>query len=147
MIGGKAVVTGSCTVRVLVGADEIKAVDTAIPFRCEIKRNDGASDTADVTGRCEISVGAVTAHIDGGKVAVTVELTVCCLVMGKNKIRYVSSCELMTDRSVAPNDCAVRMYYPENGDTMWSIAKKYHVPLGEFVRANGSELGGGPVIV
>ncbi len=142
---GRVSVSGTCAVKAILRGEEISVADISVPFKCDL---DGIGDGAtDMITRCDACVTDISVKSDGGKVTANCEISVSLTAMGKTRMRTVA--ETVIDRSapVIRRDAEIRVYYPEEGDTAWSVAKKYHASMGDFIRQNGEELTDAPVIV
>ena len=144
--GDRGIISGAAAVRVIIGGDEMRSVDVTMPFKAEVR---GTSDAAGCSaiGRYEVTVTDVTARLDGGRLTVTAEIGISCTILASKRIRAIIGCEVEKGKKIPHDDGVIRMYYPAEGDTVWSVAKAYHVPLAEFERVNGDAISGRPVVV
>ncbi len=86
---------------------------------------------SDVSGAqlcdAELSVAACRARIDGETLALDAELTLCADYTAAQSISCVGNVRLGEPYVRSANRMTV--YYPVPGDTPWTVAKKYHVPM------------------
>ena len=50
-------------------------------------------------------------------------------VIDKERIESLDTSVLKKDREIKKDAGCVRVYFPKEGDTLWEIAKKYHVTM------------------
>ena len=43
----------------------------------------------------------------------------------------------MSDKEIKKEASCVRVYFPKEGDTLWEIAKKYHITVNQLKEQNG----------
>lgn len=145
---GRGVVSGTCTVKAVLGGDEIRTAELAIPFTCEWDISQGgAPEGGECVSRCDVRVIGLGARVDGDKLLVNGEIGISVMMLSKNKSRAVAAAVIDRGAPIVRRDNEIKLYYPEKDDTMWSIAKKYHVPMADLERENGAEITGTAVIL
>lgn len=128
---GKVLMTGSVDVGLIIynENDEIENIDRSIPFKIEFDGNYDSFDGA-------VRVDNITyAPSDEG-----VELKIALIATGsgitENTANVINKLEL--DETIAqekPKSTLV-IYYPEKGEKIWDIAKKYNSSLVSILTAN-----------
>lgn len=124
---GKAALTGVCTVKMITRNDQgIASEDCDVPFRYVF---DIAPDAAgdNMMWRCACSVTDPSARAQDKTMTFKGELNVAVLVMMSDRKNILESATLVPEEPFDKNS-SIRVFYPEKTDTVWSIAKKYHVP-------------------
>ena len=84
-----------------------------------------------------ISTGA---RLDGDKLSADAEIAVEASVTARERIRAVSGVILKKDEPAETDGNVIRLYYPDEGETAWEIAKRYRV-------SPDSVSGGNPVVI
>ena len=144
--GEKAIVNGKLNLTV-IGEGEQKENENVeylsesyeIPFKyaCDVG---SLSEPISKANACAFDVRA---ELDGEKIHVSAEVYVAVSVIDKAKIKVLNSSVLKKDKEIKRDAGCVRVYFPKEGDTLWEIAKKYHVTM-QALREQNS-LGDGDV--
>lgn len=136
---GKLTLSGNCTVYVItVGGGEITMEEVNLPvkFDCPCEKHDGVRNVI-----CEASVMYADGRLDGDKLTVNAELCLSLFAYSAMRSEYVSTCNMETEREIGTRGSCVKIYFPENGEEMWDIGKKYHCRLEKITRLeNGGTL-------
>jgi hypothetical protein len=74
------------------------------------------------------------ARTDGERLGIDAELSVLLVTRSAADVVYLSACELGDAFSSAP--AAYTVAYPAPGDTLWSLAKRYHRSVSELAATN-----------
>ncbi len=134
-VGDKAVIEGTLDAALLCfGEGEIEKCELTLPFRAELTlggaKEDGESFTLSVT-----PVGG-DAQANGGNARVSTELAVSLSAACPVSLSLPATAVKLGDAE-KPSPTSVVLYYPTDGDTLWSVGKRYGVPLSELKRQNG----------
>lgn len=137
LLDRKAVLSGELEAKMLVSfhpqgeQERLSAAEFLFPYRIEAEMPDvSKEDMADFSLTPVLALG----QADGKDLSVTVEvaLTVSC-----RRTEHVAIPEKIeatpTDR---PSCSGIRVFYPKENDTLWSIGKKYRIPLEQLCKAN-----------
>lgn len=83
-------------------------------------------------------VQVVGCHVrsDGQKLSADAELQLSCLATATNEIEAVDGITADTEHPFALRRGEIVAAYLEGGDSLWSVGKRYHVPLGGLADAN-----------
>lgn len=128
---GTVIFTGTCTVTaILAGDGAASAEEVTFPVRYErsaaaLAREPGAVVTPDV--RAVMKVISTTARIDGDKLSADAEIAIEASAAARERIRTVSGVTLKKDEPAEVDGNVIRLYYPDEGETPWDIAKRYRV--------------------
>ncbi|MBQ7334559.1 MAG: DUF3794 domain-containing protein [Clostridia bacterium] len=150
--GKKLIFHGNCGCRVLLAADgEVIAEEFAVPFRYETEAF-ARPESADLLWRCSAETVDVAARTEGDKIAVGVDLSLSMSVLSREKIRAVTAVVLDRSAPVEGEDGVVRICYPDAGESVWEIGKRYRADLHTLCRRNGladpaSLCGGEPILI
>ncbi|MDK2799359.1 MAG: hypothetical protein PWP27_1241 [Clostridiales bacterium] len=139
---GKVVVEGVIDAYILYLADNeenpVYSHKQEIPFKHSIEVKNAAPDMAcdvklDIT-HCSYSMNAGS------------EVEIRCIVGIDSKIVKTSKVELITKAEAAPTETAdakehpsIVIYFVQEGDTFWNIAKKYCTTIQEIIKVNELE--------
>lgn len=137
--GKRLILHGICAVSVrLAGGGEIACEEFTLPFRYEVNADAPQlpGDDAELLWRCQAEVCAASARIDGDKIGVNLELCVSMCVLARERIRFVSVIALDRTASSPVSECTVRIVYPDAGEPLWDIGKRYRIPQRRLREAN-----------
>ena len=124
LVDGKYVFTGNAQVCVLYESDgDIYSATVNIPTRYEAGES-GAGEP--VAFGIEAEATDVRVRLEGGELRVDAELIIGADCMGESEIEAVESASFGEEIAREGEDIVV--CYPERGDTLWSVAKRYLVP-------------------
>lgn len=137
--GGRATVSGKLNLAI-IGENEPKENENReymsesyeVPFKyaCEV------GNVQDPLLRCDICASGVEARIDGDKIQVNGEIYLAMSVIEKNRIQVLDTSVLKKDEEIKRDAGCVRVYFPKEGDTLWEIAKKYHITMAKLKEQN-----------
>ncbi len=128
---GTVIFTGNCTVTaILAGDGAASAEEVSFPVKYERSapaqsREAGASVSHDV--RCAMKVISSAARLDGDRLSADAEIAIEASAAVRERIRTVSGVTLKKDEPVKTDGNVIRLYYPDEGETRWDIAKRYRV--------------------
>lgn len=134
-VGDKTVVAGTLSASLLCfREDDIEKCELSLPFRAELplasRESEGESFTATVT---PIGGGAEPC---GDGVRLSTELALS--VTSTRPVTLSLPCAIQKLEDTFFSKCpTVTIYYPTDGDTLWSVGKRYGVPLSTLKKRNG----------
>lgn len=132
-VGERAIVTGTLSAHLLsFGEGEVGRCDLLLPFRVELPLVDAGRE--EVLSLFVAPVGGSAQASEGG-VRLTTELFVdvtatCALSLAPPS--KVTSTGTVTSEGTS----TATLYYPSDGDTLWSVGKRYAVPLAVLKEEN-----------
>ncbi len=135
--GNKAITVGKLSITVIGkgGADGVEyiAEEYELPFKtaCDIGKQ-----IKEGTVRCSLYPIAVAAQIEGEKLSISAEVYEALEIVEKAQLRVLDSAILKKDKEIKKDAGCVRVYFPEEGDTLWEIAKKYHITMEQLKEQN-----------
>lgn len=146
---GKLTLDGSINVQSAVAQDgEVVTEDGRIPFSYT---TDAAGDASNPVYRADIQIVSASARIEGGVLNITVELAITFSVLDTAAVPMVTKVVLHTGtpREKTPG---VKIYFPEPGEEVWNLCKKYGCSRRTLEKLNGwteniQNIGTAPVIV
>lgn len=128
---GKWIFGGESRANLLVKTgDEYATHEIVLPFRYESDGEEGepmltASDVQMMTGR---------ARVDGGRLGLECEMAIAARVCTAESLTALTEAQF-GEAVEAPTDMIVA--FPAKGETLWSLAKRYHTPVTTLVKLNG----------
>ena len=136
MKNGVAHVCGSICVDCILmesvgGSHEYSCLSVPMPFKCELAL-DGASEEYELSIVPEVS--GVRVRMDRDCVSADAELYLCTLISGVESRTIVDKTEVLRARPARPS--AITVYYPDKGESLWSVCKKYSVSLASVRSVN-----------
>jgi hypothetical protein len=141
---GKLILHGVAAVSVLLtGNGDVVSEEFTLPFRCEM--NAHAGDVSDLISRCAVEVISASARPDGEKLAVTLDLCISITAMSRSIIHPVKKITVNRSEPHIRREGSVRICFPEPGESVWEIAKRYAVRRSLLTEAEVSD--GSPMIV
>jgi hypothetical protein len=82
-----------------------------------------------------LAVGEESCTVDANTAYISSRINLCAVVTCERPVEYLNS--LSVGDPIPPNDkCQVYVYYPDRDDTIWSVAKKYKVPVARILQDN-----------
>lgn len=120
---------------ILNGSDGICVADYTVPFKVELEAS-GIPES--FTYSCDAVCMGVRARIDSGKVYTDVELQITLMVLGSEEKRVLTGAAF-SDKAEKSSDSAIamRLFYPSEKETLWSIGKQFGVRRERIAEVNG----------
>ena len=108
--------------------------EAPLPFRVELPIGTSALPEDTVT----FSITPVGGYAQAGKngIRLSTELCFSASVLRRFSFSVPTSCVKTADIASAPAS-AITLYYPTDEDTLWSVGKKYGVPIENLKKQNG----------
>lgn len=133
-VGEKAIVVGTLTVHLLsFGSGEVGRCELALPFRTELAL--GGMENDEKLSLFVCPVGGNAQASEGG-VRLSTELAVDVTATRPLSLSLPSA--LIKKGDILPKEApTVTLYYPCDSDTLWSVGKRYGVPLSLLKQENG----------
>ncbi len=136
--GGRLVLYGKCRCLCLARLeDEYSAQEFELPFRYIADGTAEAHSDSDV----DVTVISCRAREDGERMSIDAELAVGIVTRKESCVETFS--EGSFERGSAEEDHAYTVCFPSGTDTLWSVAKRYRVPVAHL--SEGNPLSGSPV--
>ncbi|MBE6632869.1 MAG: LysM peptidoglycan-binding domain-containing protein [Ruminococcaceae bacterium] len=128
---GKYRIGGKCRFHVILSdGEEFHSREIEIPFRFETEGGRELPAMWDL--RAEVISCRV--RLDGERLGVDAELAIMACLRGEREI------EMLTEASFGgewkQEEAVCRICYPERGDTLWSVAKRYHCGVNDLSERN-----------
>ncbi len=147
---GKAYVSGSVKVRALLTADgEVFAQEIEAPFRVELGELQGVT-TQELQCFANCCAADASVRVSGNSIIADCDVCVTYSVCRRRKLRIVSSVKLGERRGQDAAPC-IKVYYPEQDESVWSVCKKYRADRAGVLKNNSFDGGvapkGKPVII
>lgn len=144
MRDGKLILHGIAAVSVLLtGNGDVVSEEFTLPFRCEMNARSG--EGTDLIFRCSVEVISASARPEGEKLAVTLDLCISITAMSRSVIHPVKKITVNRAEPQKRREGSVRLCFPEPGEPVWEIAKRYAVRRSALTDAEVSD--GSPMIV
>ncbi|MCL2773801.1 MAG: DUF3794 domain-containing protein [Oscillospiraceae bacterium] len=132
-------VNSSAELSVMVkgGDEEIQNLDCSIPIKTEINAGEKLNNaTADVTGY----ILDIDASINDNKLTVKVNMCFECVVFENEVCNMIKAVVVDTDKpKLSHKDVQMIIYYPNKGENLWGIAKKYDSQVSKIMKYNKCE--------
>jgi hypothetical protein len=135
---GRCVMTGEVRYSVIfIDGSEWGSRELTQPFKYEFDAPQGSPD-----GSAILNVIGCRARMDGERVAVDSEVSAAVRVLSPRAYRMVSDANFTG--AVHRDRGEWIICYPDEGDTLWSISKKYHADADRVAAANSIKPTGSP---
>ena len=137
---GKCVLTGKLSVSVIgrgtmdsEGNWEYLSESYELPIRynCDVQKS-----LQDASVRCDFSPSRINAYFDGDKLICNAEIYVAYEIFEKAEETVLSFATIEKDKEIKKEPACVRVYFPKEDDTVWSVSKKYHITSSSLKEAN-----------
>ena len=121
---GRHVITGGAKYSMLLESNgEFSSYELTLPFKYECSGTE--EEVSEYS--TDLQVLSTLGRIEGGNLCIDTELSVNTLFMGKNEMTSV--CEVSFGDEIKRASGEIIICYPAPDDTVWSVAKKYAVPV------------------
>ncbi|MBO5313065.1 MAG: LysM peptidoglycan-binding domain-containing protein [Clostridia bacterium] len=135
---GKCIISGKLSLTVIgksTGEDGEEYLSEAyeLPFKFA---TDMGKSLSEVIARCDVSASDVSAHLEGEKLLCSCEINLAYELFERDTVTVLDSASLCRDKEIARESACVRVYFPKEGDTLWEIAKKYHITVSQLKERN-----------
>ena len=135
--GGRCILSGKCRCSlILFDGEEMSAQELELPYRYETDPI-GEEITDSISTVDAISCRA---RVDGERISLDAELAVCAVMRGASRVLALS--EMRFGDAVPKRSASYTICYPAKGDSLWSIAKRYHRSVDSLSEINA--LNGAP---
>lgn len=114
-----------------ISCSNIKATlpfDEKVNLNCHIPQNSRIF--------VEACAGRVKAECDSEKLYFSLPVRVLYLADSDKKLRYVAACEKRDELTFSKSASVITVYYPDRGETLFGIAKKFHTTVRDIAVAN-----------
>lgn len=131
---GKYTASGVCRASALISGEEAESTEFDFPFKYEFDGDEEAVTDFEAVA----SVVSMRARIEGENVALDGEMALALSVFGKNRANVADTLTLNKNAPYSDDRAgtSIVVFYPDKGDSLWSVAKKYHVPLSTLEKNN-----------
>ncbi len=136
--GAVVVVEGEMRVACILACDitdgGYKSETFTIPYKVRV--NCGEVIPAGVDLVCDVTCVSCRARADGERLGVDAEIGVMVVGYTHADAEIITGAACDPDAPFAHDEDEIIAAYLADGDSLWSIGKRYHTPLAEIVRAN-----------
>lgn len=128
----KCKMNGICKMWVLAVNDknEYSSSELNIPFECTAV----VSASANPSIKARTNILGCACHIEGEQIICDAEIETIYTLTDKNNIKIVSCADFSSPKN--KTESVITVYYPSETDTLWSIAKRYSIPLRTLAELN-----------
>lgn len=134
---GKLCLTGTCTVTTLILQDgDIVSEETVLPLKYEWDVP-ASPDGGELLWRCSTDPVSVSVRAEGEKLNIHADAALSICAMQRGRIRFVESAVLNKSARRKSDDGCIRVCYPDAGEPLWEIAKRYGVSRQTIRMENG----------
>lgn len=131
---GKNFVVGQAKYLLLVLSEgEYSSVEIALPFKYAFLAENGSYEQTS----CEAKADVISCKVrqDNEEISIDAELSIACWGIGNKTITVLD--EIRFEDEIKREKGNVIIYYPSPEDTLWTIAKRYFVPVSKIQLLNG----------
>ena len=140
--GGKTTLSGEGHFHLLVkkaDSGEFTPVDVTLPFRYSIDSTRGERRDLPEMKENAVSFDVISARArqDGQRLSIDAEVSVSIRTAGRTKVEMLESASF--GAPVAAKKGCIVLCYPSSNDTLWDVARRYHVSPDSLAKRNGIE--------
>lgn len=119
--------------------NRVSSVYSQIPYECEVEVNHPVSNNTKCI--CRVDDHMSSYNIDGtDRVNVREVIKISCQLISENKIDVIDNIEFdETVKTDKTGQAGITVYFVQNGDSMWNIAKRYNTTGEEITAVNKLE--------
>ncbi len=133
---GRCILTGACHACLLLSRDgEYSAAHLDLPFRYEFESANADEESMDFEGA--VDVWNCRARTDGERIALDAELAVSLRTHTASPLTVLTEATVDPTDPITPRRGEYIICFPAPGDTLWSVAKQYRVPVTSLATGNG----------
>lgn len=141
---GSVLVSGNAKVSAIVkGKDGLTAFDYEMPFSTEL---DGGGVGKDFIYNCDTVCMSAKGRFDSENFYTELELALNMMILETESAEVMKRAEF-TDMETVAEAPQMRFYYPDENETLWSIGKRFGVPISELEETNGISDGKLPYVL
>lgn len=137
---GKLYTDGNAIIRI-VGENDIlveneklfTACEFEYPFRCETDASESISNCEFITN---VNILSERFRLDSNNVFVDFEIGIKIAVLQNEDITHLSKLCINKDAKVNHTSAPITLFYPENGERLWDIAKRYKTTKASIMNSN-----------
>ncbi len=136
---GKVIFNGETNVKLVVNTNENGYVNTefTFPFKYEMQSTNNVSDKY----MCDCYILDMKMRLDKNKINANAEIGLNLALFEDVSANAVESININKNNPIErQNEKVMFLYYPEENESLWSIAKKYYVSPKEIEKANNKNL-------
>ena len=132
----KCSVTGTYTVTVIYKDTDGKcgAIIKPVDFDCSVKLKN-KSERMNVIGCAQIS-GCSSSVTGDSRLELKTEIVAQGLVLSSFIKKYISNIDLHSESKKKNDSCALTIYYYDNGENVWNIARRYNTTVSAVMNEN-----------
>ena len=139
---GRAVVVGECKINVLLSRAvqdselaEYENKEVIFPFKLETELR--VSDGTDIDYDCHVEAPMTRARVEKDGIYADAEIFLALRASKKTPYRLLEGIALDYEDKKCASRGKIVVYYPQDGDTLFSVAKKYRVDYFTLAEQNG----------
>lgn len=137
--GKSCVLSGNYQATVLYKDSEGQAgiVQKPVDFEYEIGLSDEVSG---ISCQPSLQIAASSCALAGeSKLEIKTEINACGIILENKIVRYVSDIEVLDDIRNSSDGCALTIYFSDENEKVWNIAKKYKTTVRAVMDENALE--------
>ena len=108
-----------------------KALELAVPIPTEVPAG------MQLQPECWLSTDSVQCTCTGGTLTVTITARAEGAILGRSTRQGIGSISLSEALTPADPEITLRIYYAQEGEALFDIARRFHVPPAQMLAANG----------
>ncbi|MBQ7714495.1 MAG: DUF3794 domain-containing protein [Clostridia bacterium] len=148
---GKIAASGSVKARALLNSDgEIFSQEIEIPYKTDLADLPTGVSPQDIQYRINCTATDLTASVAGGVLSFGATVSLTYSVCRRQRVKLVTAVKL-GDKIEGDASPCVKVYYPAQDETVWSICRRYRADRTRLLKNNSFEDGvaqrGKPVII
>lgn len=103
------------------------------PFKYETSLD---SECVNPLVRASFCSSEISAKYTDDKLHISTEIFPCVSIIDKKPVQILDNAELLRDKEIVCDSSLVKVYFPKSDDTLWQVAKKYHVTRKQLIDQN-----------
>lgn len=109
-----------------------ESYELPIKFETDLPRTDG-----DIVSRCTFLLGSMSARYDNERIYITAEIMPSYSVYERRKETTLDKGFINKDIEYKRDLSCIRVTFPKENETLWDVAKRYHISKGTLAEKNG----------
>ena len=122
---GRHIISGKCQISLLTSEEMPECSEFEVPFSCELEASCDKKCSFDANA----TVSMAKCRIEGENLSVEADVVAAISIYSEEQLRAVEQIRLFGDSpyEAATSSDAVTVYYPDKDESVWDVAKKYHI--------------------
>lgn len=90
-----------------------------------------------INSRVSLQIAACSCSLSGeSKLEIKTEISACGIILSNEIVKYISDIDVLDECTNSENACALTIYFSDENEKVWNIAKKYKTTVNAIMQEN-----------